>query len=425
MAIPGHLLKRRILASSIIGNTLEFYDFTLCGVFVATLGSVFFPLHSEQWTYMFGFSAFAAAFLTRPLGAFVFGYIGDRYGRKVALTWSVTLMGIPTFIISILPSYEMIGWFAPVVLIICRLLQGLCTGGEYNGAAIFALEHLKAKPGMVSGMIAGSCAVGALVATLVGYITLGFDAPWAWRVPFAFGALVSFIGFLIRRRTTETDDFLKSSIGGIKVSPIKKVWKEDRKSLLLSTAYGFINGVLSYTLLGFLAVYIKQYVGYTASQGIFYSLFGLLSFMSLCPVFGGYADQISPVTSLKLAGRLGIVLPFICFWLLQTQNGLTIVIGQLLLGTLVASYVGPSHYFMQTLFPISNRYTGAALGFTLGIAMSGSSTPLILTYMLDVTHNLYIPAIYIVMHSVIWLSILEYLAPKIKIHYKNIPSEAA
>ena len=423
MATPGHLLKRRILVSSVVGNALEFYDFTLCGVFVAVLGSTFFPLQNEEWAYIFGFSAFAAAFLTRPLGAFVFGYIGDRYGRKVALTWSVTLMGIPTFIISILPSYEMIGIFAPIVLIMCRLLQGLCTGGEYNGAAIFALEHLKTKPGMVSGMIAGSCAVGALVAMLMGYVTIGSELTWAWRIPFALGALISFLGFLIRRRTTETADFLKSSIGNIKVSPIKKVWHEDRKSLALSTAYGFINGVLSYTLFAFLAVYIKQYVGYTTSQGIFYSLFGLLAFMSLCPVFGGYADQISPVNALKLSGRLGIILPFICFWLLQTQNGITIVIGQLLLGTLTASYVGPSHYFMQTLFPTSNRYTGAALGFTIGIAISGSSTPFVLTYLLDITHNLYIPAIYIVIHSVIWLIILEYLSPKIKIHYKIVPSE--
>lgn len=424
MAAPGHVLKRRILASSVIGNALEFYDFTLCGVFVAILGRTFFPLENDQWAYLYGFSAFAAAFLTRPLGAFVFGYIGDRYGRKVALTWSVTLMGIPTFIISILPSYEMIGLCAPIILIICRLLQGLCTGGEYNGAAIFALEHLKSQPGMVSGMIAGSCAVGALLAMLMGYITIGSEISWAWRLSFALGSLVSLIGFIIRRRTTETTDFLKSSIDNIKASPIKKVWQEDRKSLALSTAYGFINGVLSYTLFAFLAVYIKQYVGYTTSQGIFYSLFGLLAFMSLCPVFGGYADQISPVNSLKLSGRLGIVLPFICFWLLQTQNGITIVIGQLLLGTLTASYVGPSHYFMQTLFPTTNRYTGAALGFTVGIAISGSSTPLVLTYLLNLTHNLYVPAFYIVIHSIIWLIILEYLAPKIKVHYKTVPLDS-
>lgn len=424
MSGTNHTVKRHILMSSIIGNALEFYDFTLCGVFVSILGSVFFPLENEFWVYLFGFSAFAAAFLTRPLGAFVFGYIGDRYGRKTALTWSVTLMGVPTFIISILPGYETIGLAAPVILIGCRLMQGLCTGGEYNGAAIFALEHLKTKPGMVSGMISGSCVIGALTAMLMGYYTIESTISWAWRIPFAFGALISVVGFVIRRKTIETLDFIKSS-PTVKTSPIEKVWKEDRKSFVLAIGSGFTNGVLSYTLFAFLAVYIKQYVGYSISQGIFYSLFGMLAFMSLCPVFGGYADQISPVNSLKLSGRLMLFLPFICFWLLQTNNGISIVIGQLLLGTIVASYVGPSHYFMQTLFPTSNRYTGAALGFTIGMALSGSTTPLALTTIVNYTQNLYAPAFYIAFAGVIWLVLLNRIHPQIKTHYKHLPAEAA
>ena len=424
MLKSSQTLKRRILVSSIIGNALEFYDFTLCGVFVSILGSVFFPQGNGILVYLFGFSAFATAFLTRPLGAFVFGHIGDKYGRKVALTWSVTLMGIPTFIISILPSYESIGIFAPIALITCRLFQGLCTGGEYNGAAIFALEHLKTKPGMVSGMIAGSCVIGAITAMFMGYLTIDSSVEWAWRIPFALGAIVSVIGFIIRMRTAETLDFLESS-PEVNASPIVRVWKEDRKSLLLSACSGLVNGVLSYTLFSFLIIYIKHYVGYSVSQGIFYSLFGLLAFMSLCPVFGGYADQISPANSLRLAGRLGIVLPFICFGLLQTENGITMVIGQLLLGTTVASFVGPSHYFMQTLFPTSNRYTGAALGFTIGIAISGSTTPFMLTLLLDYTGNMFAPAFYMALYCALWLVVLEKLYPKIKTHYKNTQSEAA
>ncbi len=345
-------LKRNILSSSIIGNALEFYDFTLCGVFVSILAKEFFFATDPNTSILWGFFAFSAAFWTRPLGAFVFGYIGDRYGRKIALTWSVSLMGVPTLIISLLPSYENIGIFAPIILIICRMLQGLCTGGEYNGAAIFALEHLKTKPGLISGLISGSCVVGALGAMFMGFITTQEQMPsWAWRLPFAFGAIISVIGFFIRRHTIESLEFMQEKTKP-QAAPITTVWNEDRSSFFMSITSGLFNGVLSYTLFSFLSVYITKYVGFTLSQGIFYNLFGLLAFMTLCPIFGGFSDQIGPLNSLKLAGRLAIFIPAISFFLFQMHSGFSIIMGQLLLGTLVASFVGPSHYFLQTLLAL-------------------------------------------------------------------------
>ncbi|HCU07216.1 MAG TPA: hypothetical protein DIC42_06555 [Holosporales bacterium] len=412
-------LKRNILSSSIIGNALEFYDFTLCGVFVSILAKEFFFATDPNTSILWGFFAFSAAFWTRPLGAFVFGYIGDRYGRKVALTWSVTLMGVPTLIISLLPSYEHIGILAPIILIICRMLQGLCTGGEYNGAAIFALEHLKTKPGLVSGLISGSCVVGALSAMFMGFITTQEQMPtWAWRLPFAFGAIISVIGFFIRRHTIETLEFMQEKTKP-QAAPLTTVWNEDRSSFFMSITSGLFNGVLSYTLFSFLSVYITKYVGFTLSQGIFYNLFGLLAFMTLCPVFGAFSDQISPLNSLKLAGRLSIFIPAISFFLFQMHSGFSIIMGQLLLGTLVASFVGPSHYFLQTLFPTNNRYTGASVGFTIGMAITGGSTPLVLTFLLNKTNHLMVPAIYLSLWGIIWLVILGILHPRIKLFYKT------
>lgn len=418
MSLSKQALKKNILTSSIIGNALEFYDFTLCGVFITILAREFFQSTNES-NVLWGFFAFSAAFWTRPLGAFVFGYIGDKYGRKVALTWSVTLMGIPTLIISILPSYQAIGIIAPIVLIICRMLQGLCTGGEYNGAAIFALEHLKTKPGLISGLVSGSCVIGALSAMFMGFITTQEWMPdWAWRIPFAVGALISIVGFLIRRHTVESLEFMQSK-QKTKSVPILAVWQEDRGSFFLAIMAGLFNGVVTYTLFSFLSVYITKYVGFTLSQGIFYNIFGILTFMLMCPVFGGFSDMISPLTSLKLAGKLCLVIPSLCFFLFQMNSGFSIIVGQLLLGTLVASFVGPSHYFLQTLFPTNNRYTGASLGFTIGMATTGGTTPLLLTHALNTYSNLYIPAIYLSIWGVLWLVALGYLHPKIKLHYKS------
>ncbi len=418
MSLSNQDLKKKILTSSIIGNALEFYDFTLCGVFITILAREFFQSTNEN-NVLWGFFAFSAAFWTRPLGAFVFGYIGDKYGRKVALTWSVSLMGIPTLVISILPDFQTIGIIAPVILITCRMLQGLCTGGEYNGAAIFAREHLKTKPGLISGLVSGSCVIGALSAMFMGFITTLESMPnWAWRIPFAVGALISVIGFFIRRHTVESLDFIQSN-KKTKTVPIFAVWQEDRSSFFLAIMAGLFNGVVTYTLFSFLSVYITKYVGFTLSQGIFYNIFGILAFMLLCPVFGGFSDIISPSNSLRLAGRLCLFVPGISFFLFQLNNGFSIIIGQLLLGTLVASFVGPSHYFLQTIFPTSNRYTGASLGFTIGMATTGGTTPILLTHALNACSNLYIPAIYLSIWGGLWLFALGYFYPKIKIHYKS------
>lgn len=423
MAQTNQHLRRRILQSSLVGNALEFYDFTLCGVFVAILAKVFFSTQNDTSSILWGFFAFSAAFWTRPLGAFIFGYVGDRFGRKVALTWSVSLMGIPTLVISLLPGYETLGILSPIILILCRMLQGLCTGGEYNGAAIFALEHLKTKPGLISGLISGSCVIGALSAMFMGFLTTQSWMPdWAWRVPFAMGALISIVGFFIRRKTIESMEFLQTKIDPTTV-PFIKVWTEDRKGFLLSISLGLFNGVLAYTLFSFLSIYISKYVGFSLSQGLFYNIFGLLAFMALCPVFGAFSDEISPINALKLAGRLCLILPFVAFLFFQLNNVFSMIIGQLILGTAVASYVGPSHYFLQILFPTNNRYTGAALGFTIGMAITGGSTPLILTYLLDNFGNLYIPAIYIALWACFWLFALRTLYHQVRVHYK-IPMAA-
>jgi len=418
MSLSNQTLKNKILTSSIIGNALEFYDFTLCGVFITILAREFFQSTNEN-NVLWGFFAFSAAFWTRPLGAFVFGYIGDKYGRKVALTWSLALMGVPTFIISILPSYGSIGIIAPIILIICRMLQGLCAGGEFNGAAIFALEHLKAKPGLISGVLISSCTVGSLVAMFIAFLTTQEWMPeWAWRTSFAFGSLVSVAGFIIRRHTVESVEFLQAKTL-VTITPLATVWHEDKNSFFLAMSTGLINGVLSYTLFSFSCVYLTKYMGYTLSQGIFYHLFGVITHMCLCPLFGGLSDQFSPKNSLKLAGRLSLFIPAISFFLFQINTGLSIIVGQVLLGVLVASFGGPGHYFLQTLFPTKNRYTGASLGFTIGMAITGGTTPLLLTYLLNVQSSHYVAAAYLSVWGLLWLCALGYFHPKIKLHYKS------
>lgn len=201
----------KMVATSALGNTLEFYDFVICGVFIAKISEVFFPASSPTVALFASIFAFSAAFFTRPLGAYVFGLIGDKFGRKVALTYSMILMGFPTITIALLPGYATLGIMSPIILVFCRMIQGLSTGGEYNGSAIFAIEHGNSNQmGLISGIIGGSCMIGAMFASFAGSIMLQPDMPeWAWRIPFAIGALASFVGFIMRKSAKETDAYLQ------------------------------------------------------------------------------------------------------------------------------------------------------------------------------------------------------------------------
>lgn len=383
---------RKIVTTSVIGNALEFYDFTICGVFIATLSKIFFPNINPTLSLFASFFAFSAAFWTRPFGAYVFGYVGDRLGRKKALMISVTLMGLPTFFIGILPGYETWGIVSPIILILCRMVQGLCTGGEYNGAAIFALEHAaNRKPGFISGFISASCVMGAISATIAGAIVSAPHMPsWAWRVPFLLGACISLIGYYVRRQCHESPEYLSVSKNSQKAQPLMLVFQKSKIPFLLNVVAGGMNGLLSYTLFAFLNVYLSRYVQIPLEKSIFMNIFGLLTFMGLCPVFGALSDKILPRNSIFLSLILVVTLSPFAFLLLQVPT--TVFFGQILLGMLVASFVGPSHAFMQTLFPVSVRYTGVSMSFCIGMAITGGTTPILLTYLIDITQNFYMPA---------------------------------
>lgn len=404
-------LRRRILIPCLIGNSLEFYDFTLCGVFIAILGKNFFPSGDDFAALLGGIFAFSAAFWTRPLGALLFGYIGDKYGRKQALTFSVLFMGVPTLIIGLLPTYASIGLIAPCILLGCRLMQGLCTGGEYNGAAVFALEHMKAKPGMISGLISASCVVGAVSATLMAYIVTNFlTFEQAWRIPFYLGACVAVVGYILRKRAMETTEFIKRK--PIKGLPIVEIIKNHPKQYALAIASGAFNGILSYTLFGFLNLYLTQYIGVKETGSLFFNIFGLFAFMICCPIFGRISDKISPYHSMILASVVAIFSSWIGFFLLQYGSVEEIITGQIFIGIGVGSFVGPSHIFLQKQFLPEVRYTGVASGFSIGMAITGGTTALMMTYVLKQTHLLLAPAIYISVAALLWLLALKFWGEK-------------
>ncbi|CAO5674741.1 MAG: Proline/betaine transporter [Holosporales bacterium] len=398
----------KIVFLSALGNALEFYDFTICAVFIPILSKIFFPNVDASMAIFYGIFTFGAGFFGRPFGAYLFGYIGDRFGRKKALSLTVGLMSIPTLIIAMLPGYDTLGVLAPVILVLCRILQGLCAGGEYNGAAVFALEHDNGKhAGLVSGLIVGSAIVGSLLATIAGLIVLQDGMPtWAWRIPFVFGGCISFMAYIVRQTFQETTAFMKTTKEHHKKQPLVEIFQDHKTEFLINILYAFVTGVLFYTMFGFLNIYLSRYLEWSIIDSTYYNIVGLFSFMFSCIGFGKLSDTIGLKKALFLPVILGIVLSPFVFYYLQEGN---IVIGQILLGIVCGSYLGPGHCFMLTLFPAHERYTGTSLSFSIGMCLAGSSTAGILVYLIDATNNLYIPSIYISFClSIIGLSIFLY-----------------
>jgi len=398
--------KSHIIFASILGNALEFYNLTLYGVLASVFANIYFPSDNKTLSLFASLAAFAVAFFVRPLGAIFFGYIGDRLGRKKALGLSILCMGIPTLVIGILPGYEILGAFAPILLVAARITQGLCAGGEFNGAIIFALEHVgKDSPGFTGGLIIGSCLLGSILAIgTAAIVTSSYFPIWGWRLAFLFGGSLCVFGYYIRQKLSESPDFLKLERGKkvLKV-PLKAVMSKHRSSFFFVFAIGAFDGILTYTLITFLSVYLSTYLEVPFHIAAYYGLAGFTSCMLACPLFGRYADKYGAKETLILSSILIFGLSIPIFMTLSSAAWFSILFGNILLGVLVASVIGVQPLFSQNLFPTQDRYTGVSFSYSLGIGIMGGLTPIVLTMATEYHSSLLTPGFYLMGASLLFL----------------------
>ncbi len=386
--------KIKTLFASIVGTTLEFYDFMLYAVFLEIIGNEYFPGNDYQTNQIFGYIGFMAALIMRPFGASVFGHIGDRFGRRKALILSISLMGIPTFIIGIMPSYASWGVYASIILVTCRLIQGLCTGGEYNGSAIFALEHMgKQFPGFTGGLITGASVIGAFLATGMGVICRQPWAPsWCWRLAFCLGGLVSLVGLYIRLYTEESPEFKKMKKKKNHKSPLLEAITRDRASSLTTIITGTLNGFLSYTLFKFIDVYLYEFLDVSIVRTLEYSMIGILTYVFAAPFMGFILDKVGSKRMMLMSCIFVFLAAIPLYYFFQLRDVGFFILAQILLAFMVASISGPEHAFVQTLFPVEDRYSGVAFNYSLGMAIGGGAGPVIMKAATLQSGNLYAPA---------------------------------
>lgn len=367
-------MKFPILRALMIGNALEYYDFFLYSFFVSILSPLFFPATDPLTALMMGFGVFAVGFIARPLGALFFGHWGDKHGRKKALLGTLLLMALSTVGIGLLPSYEKIGLFSPLFLVIFRLLQGFAAGGEVNGSAVFGLEQTALeKRGFVGALINSSAGVGAILATLLGALfTNGLMPEWAWRIPFLFGGLVAFVGIYLRNVLTEGEGRRQVKL------PLLDVIQNHPLSFLKAIGVGGFIHIPFYTIVGYMnpTLHAKGMIGSLELMlmNMAVTIIGVL----VIPAFGYYSDKIGQqrLMSWGVLGQIALILPV---FIVYTGGGslLWILVAQMVLLMFAEAYVAPSNAYLNSLFPAECRYSGVAFGSCLGVALFGGTTPLI------------------------------------------------
>ena len=394
--------KNRIILASVLGNALELYDFSLYGIFAPLFATLFFPAYNSTTALLASLMTFAVGFFMRPLGGILFGHLGDRFGRKNALSLSITLMALPTLIIGFLPTYDQIGLLAPFILLLCRLLQGLCAGGEYNGASIFIIEHLgKSRSGLAGSLISASGAIGSLIAMMLGATLLHSSLPsWSWRIPFLLGAFLAFIGFYMRKRLQESPEFSellskKSTQHSSTDIPLLMAFRNYPLSIFRAFAVGAFANVLANTLVVYLNVYLTKVVGISIAHSMFFNSVGLFVVIFMIPFMGWLSDKVGQSILMRIGSILVMSSIYPLFLLLNSGINTKIIAVQISLAILMSLFLGPSNAFMNRLFPASTRYSGIAFGYCSGMAVMGGTMPAISTYLIAITGDIMAPAYYL------------------------------
>ncbi len=405
--------NKKLIFAAITGNALEYYDFTLYGFFAVYLSSFYFPAEDPLTSKIASFGAFAAGFLMRPIGALIFGHLGDRYGRKTALLISIFLMTLPTLTIGLLPTYAEIGFWAPLIIVLCRLMQGICTAGEYSGAIVLIAEfNERYKPGFACSLLPASSLIGAIIGTGLGAVCLIDTMPaWAWRIPFIMGFIFGLLGLYLRVQLKESPAFTNlAKHHKISDSPVLDVLKYQRHNFLCSMGVGAAALAPFYVI----SVYINSLtlqVGLSPAQSMLMNVGALLMWMIFIPFVGYFSDRIGLGKIMSYGSLLLMCVSVPVFFFVNYNVTLEkILLAQAILSFCGAFYVAPFGAFLATkVFPASHRYSGIALGVSCGEALFGGTSPLIAAGLVALTGASFAPGFYLVFCGLIgWAAVNLY-----------------
>lgn len=402
---------RRLAAASSIGTALEWYDFTVYNIMAALVfNHVFFPSFDPLVGTILAFSTYAVGYVSRPLGGFVFGHLGDVAGRKTVLIVTLVIMGITTALMGLLPGYAVWGIWSPVLLVTLRFVQGIALGGEWAGAVLLSMEHGDAGK---RGRNASFAQVGPSCGTLIGtgFITLvtvamsadQFQA-WGWRIPFLLSLLLVMFGLWLRRGVEETPTFVAMQTEKKTThTPLKEVFINYRKQLLIAGGSRIGSDVLYALVVVFTLTYVTTVLHLPRPLALMATMLGAIGNAITVPMFGALSDKWGRRPVYIIGALLAIVWSFVFFALLDSTQPVLIilaVIGGLLIHAMM---YGPQAAFVTEQFPSHVRYAGSSLAYTLAGIVGGGFAPLIITSLFKETGSTLWVSLYVSLALVITL----------------------
>ncbi|TDV46931.1 MFS transporter [Actinophytocola oryzae] len=402
---PAHSSPTRVVSASLIGTTVEWYDFFLYSSAAALVfNKLFFPTADPLTGTLLAFTTYAIGFLARPVGGLVFGHFGDRIGRKKLLVVSLLMMGGATFAMGLLPTYATVGVAAPLLLTLLRLVQGFALGGEWGGAVLIVSEHGSAdRRGFWASWPQCGAPGGNLLATAVLAVLAAVQSDeaflsWGWRIPFLLSAVLVVVGLWIRLAVAESPVFLaaRRKAPAVEKAPIVDVFRRSRRQVLIAIGARMGENVSYYVITAFILVYVTESLGLSKSVGLNAVLIGSAVHFLTIPLWGLLSDHVGR-RAVYLFGAVGMaVWSFVFFALLDTRSFGVIALATTIGLVLHGAMYGPQAAFFSELFGTRVRYSGASVGYQLASILAGAVAPLIAVALLDAWDSTVPVSLYVV-----------------------------
>ncbi len=398
---------RRNLAGGSIGSVMDWYDFAVYGYLATIVGKAFFPAGDPAVSQMAAFGVFAGGYAARPVGGALFGWLGDRFGRKPVLSISIIAMGVSTFAIGLLPTYAQIGVAAPVLLIVLRIAQGLCVGGEFPGAMVFLSEHApSARRGFYASWAQAGTFLGVMLGSGAAALANGvfgaeaMDA-WGWRAPFLLSAVIAVAGFIVRRRIDETPvaETMERAAEPAPILVFRKHWRAMIRIFAL-TMLATIGFALMFV---YAASFLTNRLNVPAARALEINTIGLFVMLSVMAPAAILSDRIGRKPVLLLGGVGLALFVWPAWWLMHQPSILAIGAGFVIFAVFYGIYVSQMPSVAPEMLPASVRVSGTAIGYNLCIGTFGGTTPLVATFLITRTGDDFAPVYYYLVAAVLAL----------------------
>ena len=401
-AVTSPAILRKVVAASMIGTTIEWYDFFLYGTAAALVfNKLFFPESEPLVGTMLAFATYAVGFVARPLGGVVFGHFGDRIGRKKLLMLSLIIMGVATVLIGCLPTHGQVGVLAPILLVVLRIVQGFAVGGEWGGAVLIVAEHGDAaRRGFwasfpQAGVAAGSLLASGILALMAGLQTEADFLAWGWRVPFVIGAILAVVAFFLRGAMEESKSFVEAKASGVELGSTKMLFKQYPRETL--TVLGLTAGgsLTFYIYTTYMQKFLANTAGFTRDQATELSAATLFCFMLIQPLIGWISDKVGrkPMLLMAFGGGTLITYPVMTT---VAQGGSMLMIFFILIGAMIVQggYTAINAVVKAELYPSYVRTLGVALPYALANATFGGTAEYVALWFksIGLEHGFYIYA---------------------------------